>query len=102
LGFELGPEDAVIHQPVRLRVMTFLFRHRDASFAAIRDQLSLTDGNLGAHIKTLEANRLVASRRSLQKSGFQVRIALTAHGASCFRVYSGRLRALLDQADDPA
>jgi DNA-binding MarR family transcriptional regulator len=49
--------DNIIHQPVRLRIMSALAA-LDAGgqmdFVYLRDQLKVTDGNLGAHLSKLE------------------------------------------------
>jgi DNA-binding MarR family transcriptional regulator len=47
----------VIHQPVRLRIMSALAclnPEAQASFTSLKDLLDLTDGNLGAHLRKLE------------------------------------------------
>ena len=52
-----GRLDELIHQPVRLRVMATLVAaggRRRLDFTFLRDQLELTDGNLGAHLRKLE------------------------------------------------
>jgi DNA-binding MarR family transcriptional regulator len=51
---ELNP---VIHQPVRLRIMASLMAldgQEQLDFRTLSNLLKLTDGNLGAHLQTLE------------------------------------------------
>ena len=52
---EINP---VIHQPIRLKIMAALFGVDDGAevdFSFLRHHLSLTDGNLGAHLEKLES-----------------------------------------------
>lgn len=87
---------AVIHQPVRLRMMALLFRHRDVAFTHVRDALGLTDGNLAAHAQRLEDAGFVEARRVLAGGRFEVRHRITADGSQAFRDYLAELRRFLD------
>lgn len=90
----------VIHQPVRLRMMALLYRHRDVAFTRVRDELGLTDGNLAAHAKRLEEAGFVEARRALGSGGFEVRHRITPAGSAAFKDYLAWLRAFL-QAETP-
>ena len=49
--------DNIIHQPVRLQIMSALVsldRSEQVNFIYLRKLLKLTDGNLGAHLSKLE------------------------------------------------
>ncbi|MGQ0536924.1 MAG: transcriptional regulator [Methanobacteriota archaeon] len=88
--------DPVIHQPVRLRIMTALHKNREASFTGLRDGLGLTDGNLASHVARLEAAGYVVSGRVLAGLHFEVRYRITPEGSEAFRRYLEALRRLLD------
>ncbi len=45
--------DDVIHQRVRLGVLSILAQTREADFTYLRDTLGVTDGNLGRHLDVL-------------------------------------------------
>ncbi len=96
---DLDDDLKVIHQPVRLRVMGLLYRHRDVAFTAARDRLGLTDGNLATHAKRLEAAGYMQARRVLTADGFELRYMITARGSRAFRAYLAALREFLEQAD---
>ncbi len=99
---DLDDDLKLIHQPVRLRIMGLLYRHRDVAFAAARDQLGLTDGNLASHVKRLEDATYVEARRVLTRDGFEMRYRITRDGSRAFRRYLAALRAFIEQADgDP-
>ena len=49
--------DNIIHQPVRLQIMSSLVsldQNEQVNFTHLRKLLKLTDGNLGAHLTKLE------------------------------------------------
>ena len=49
--------DNIIHQPVRLQIMSSLVtldKDEQVNFTYLRKLLKLTDGNLGAHLSKLE------------------------------------------------
>ena len=100
MAFEIAADLQPIHQPVRLRIMTLLFRERDVGFAQARDALGLSDGNLGSHAKVLETNGLIRSRRTLHDGAFQVRYVITDRGSHAFRRYLAALEAFLAAVDD--
>lgn len=77
----------MIHQPVRLRVMGLLYKHRDVAFTRTRDSLGLTDGNLASHAKRLEGAGLLKSRKALTRDGFEARYRITEQGDRRFREY---------------
>lgn len=96
----MDPTDALIHQPVRLRIMALLWRHRDVSYTRTRDHLGLTDGNLATHIRRLEEAGLLEARRVLRgRHGFHLRYRITPHGLDAFRHYLNTMRTLLDEAE---
>lgn len=87
----------VLHQPQRLRLMALLYRQRDLSFAATRDALGLTDGNLSSHAKRLQDSGLLENRRVLAGDHFEVRYRITAAGSQAFGAYLAWLRAFLSK-----
>lgn len=97
---DLPDELQVIHQPVRLKLMTLLYRQGDVGFTEARDALGLTPGNLDAHTKRLADARLVESRRALMKDRFEVRLRITKEGTRRFDAYLAALEGFLAAARD--
>src|SRR3546814_7194739 len=56
--------DPVLEHRVRLAVGVLLAGHGEISFARLKQQLSLTDGNLGAQLRRLEDDGYIALRRA--------------------------------------
>lgn len=87
--------DPVIHQATRLCIMAFLSRTQDAPFTLVRDNLGLTDGNLGKHAGRLERAGYIQLKKVLTPSGFRVRLRLTSKGVAAFRSYRQAILAYL-------
>ena len=59
---DLPMMDPVFHQPVRTRLAVLLYGH-EPRFSQLKAALSITDGNLDAHLKKLSAAGYLHSRR---------------------------------------
>ena len=55
--------DSLFEHRARLAISVLLARHEEISFARFKQQLALTDGNLGAQLRKLEEAGYVALRR---------------------------------------
>lgn len=92
---ELSEDLRLIHQPVRLRIMGLLYKHRDVAFTRARDSLGLTDGNLASHANRLEEVGLLESRKALTRDGFEARYRITQQGDRRFRDYLETLEGFM-------
>lgn len=91
--------DPTLHQPARLRIMVALYRNRQLGFPALRDDLGLTPGNLGAHLERLESAGFVESARVLAGVSFEMRYRITDAGSAALRGYLAALRGMLEGLD---
>ena len=89
--------DRVIHEKGRLAIMSMLAATPELSFTEMRDTLSMTDGNLTTHIRTLQESGYVAVSKSFQKNRPLTTCSLTAEGRKAFASYIGLLEAILQQ-----
>ena len=85
--------DRVIHEKGRLAIMAMLAASPELSFTELRDALSLTDGNLSTHVRTLQEEGLVSVAKSFQNNRPLTTCSLTAAGRKAFAEYI----ALLEQ-----
>jgi DNA-binding transcriptional ArsR family regulator len=91
--------DEVIHQSLRLRIMATLNalpRQEKMEFTRLRAILDATDGNLGAHLTTLEGAGYVIVEKDFVSRKPHTRVAITAKGRTAFARHVAYLRALLD------
>ena len=91
--------DAVIHQPVRLKIMAALKALPPAEqieFVRLKKLVEVTDGNLGAHIQTLEQAGYVAVEKDFAENKPRTRIKLTKQGRRAFEDYVSFLRNIIE------
>jgi len=90
--------DRVIHEKGRLAIMSMLAASPELSFTELRDALSMTDGNLTSHIRTLQETGYVALSKSYQDNRPLTTCSLTAAGKKAFANYIDLLEQVLQQA----
>lgn len=93
-----GPNE-IIHQSTRLRIMAALdtLDPRAAlEFIRLKGLVSATDGNLGAHLETLERAGYVAIEKLFVGKKPQTRVKATAAGRRAFAQHVAYLREILD------
>jgi DNA-binding MarR family transcriptional regulator len=91
--------DELIHQSLRLRIMATLNAlpaGEPIAFTRLRAVLGVTDGNLGAHLTTLESADYVSIKKDFVARKPRTRVAITRHGRTAFAKHVNYLRALLD------
>ena len=89
----------VFDHRVRLAIGVLLARHGEISFARLKQQLDLTDGNLGAHLRKLEDADCVALRRDFVDRKPITWYALTKAGRRTLNLHLRALRSVIDGAD---
>lgn len=92
--------DPVIHERTRLSILTALFTmgRPACSFLDLRDTLSLTDGNLLAHLRTLEEAGLIERVKEGAGRNSNTTVQLSTNGKKAFRNYLDRLEMLVRAA----
>lgn len=91
--------DAVFHQPVRTRLSLLLYRG-EPSFSQLKGALSITDGNLDAHLKKLGAVGYLHSRMVVEGRPHTV-YCLSESGAAAFQGYLDSLEDICASALGP-
>jgi len=90
--------NATIHQPVRLRIMAALMAlNGDAQmdFSSLGKLLKLTDGNLGAHLQTLEQAGYIKIEKMFVNRKPCTQISLTPKGRYEFEEHVAALKQIL-------
>ncbi len=92
--------DPVIHERTRLSILTALFTSREpaCTFSDLRDALSLTDGNLLAHLRTLEQADFIERIKEGAGRGSTTMIQLSPHGRKSYAKYLDQLESLVRSA----
>ena len=91
--------DPTIHQAVRLKIMAALKalpQGEAIEFVRLKALVGATEGNLGAHITTLETAGYVAVEKDFADKRPRTRVALTREGRHAFEDYVAYLRGIID------
>jgi DNA-binding MarR family transcriptional regulator len=91
--------DTVLEHRVRLAIAVLLARHGEISFARFKQQLELTDGNLGAQLRRLEDEGYVRLRRDFVDRKPVTWYALTQVGRDALERHLAALNALIAAAE---
>ena len=89
--------DRVIHEKGRLAIMSMLAASPELSFTELRDTLSMTDGNLTTHMRTLQEAGYISVTKSYQNNRPLTTCSLTAAGKKAFTNYINLLEAIIQQ-----
>jgi DNA-binding MarR family transcriptional regulator len=91
--------DDVVHQRVRLGILTIAHEARRVEFGYLRTQLELTAGNLSKHIGVLEAAGLIAVEKGYEGRRGRTWITLTPAGDTALAEEIRKLRQLISRME---
>jgi DNA-binding MarR family transcriptional regulator len=89
--------DRVIHEKGRLAIMSMLAAAPQLSFTELRDTLAMTDGNITAHVRTLQAAGYLAVTKVFRGGRPLTTFSLTEAGRAAFGGYVRLLEQIVDQ-----
>ena len=93
--------DRVIHERMRLAIVSALAANESLSFHNLKNLLGTTDGNLSVHARRLEEAGYVAFSKSFHRRMPRTLYRLTPEGRRAFERYLGHLEALVHGALKP-
>jgi DNA-binding MarR family transcriptional regulator len=92
--------DEVVHQRVRLGILTIAHEARRVEFGFLRTTLDLTAGNLSQHLTVLEKASLIKIEKGYEGRRGRTWIHLTAAGKKALRDEISRLKELIRQVEE--
>lgn len=90
--------DPIIHQPIRLKIMAALKGlppEEMLEFVRLKAMAGATEGNLGAHINTLEEAGYVRVVKDFVAKRPRTRVGLSAQGRRAYDDYLDYLREII-------
>lgn len=91
--------ERIFHEPNRLAIMSSLCGAPDGMrFTDLKDDCSLTDGNLSRHLRTLQEAGAILMEKSFVSSRPQTMVFLSESGRKSFVLYLKALEAVLEKA----
>jgi len=92
--------DKLVHQPTRLQIFAYLYRHGESTFPELIDELDVTEGNLASHMGKLEEADCVEVEKQFVDRKPRTTYRLTDFGREKFEEHIGTLEALIDSLEE--
>jgi len=92
--------DQLIHERVRLGIVSALAVSGSLTFKDLRELLGVTDGNLSAHARRLEDAGYITCAKSFQGRIPRTEYALTSRGRQELESYLDHMAAIIDATRD--
>jgi DNA-binding transcriptional ArsR family regulator len=94
--------DRLIHERVRLAIVSALAVHEKLTFNELKEMLQTTDGNLSVHARKLEEAELVACTKTFEGRMPKTEYRLTSTGRKTLERYLEHMEALIRTVRDRA
>lgn len=89
--------DKLVHQPIRLQLFAYLYRHGETEFSDLAEELDVTEGNLSSHLQRMEEADCVVVEKEFVDRKPRTTYQLTDLGREKFEEHVQTLEVLLDQ-----
>jgi DNA-binding HxlR family transcriptional regulator len=93
--------DRVIHERVRLGIVSSLAVNGKVAFTELRDLLGITDGNLIAHTRKLEDVGYIKASKCAGSRVPKTEYRLTPQGRQALRAYLDHMEAIIEATRTP-
>jgi len=87
--------DRLIHEPIRLGIVSALAVNDTMTFNELKDLLNTTDGNLSVHARKLEEGQYVACEKYFEGRVPRTEYKLTTAGKRALETYLDHMEALI-------
>ena len=92
--------DRLIHEPIRLGIVSALAVNETMTFNALKDLLKTTDGNLSVHARKLEEGQYIACEKYFEGRLPKTEYRLTGAGRRALEIYLDHMEALIRATRD--
>ena len=89
--------DKVLEHRIRLQIMSILVANDGYEFNALKDILSISDGNLASNIKALEREKYISVSKSFIDRKPNTKYKITERGKNAFKKHLDALEGVLKQ-----
>jgi DNA-binding HxlR family transcriptional regulator len=85
----------VFESRIRLGIMSILAVNDSFDFNSLKESLGVTDGNLASHLKALEENGMIRTKKQFIGRKPNTSFTITEKGARSFREHLNKLENLI-------
>ena len=94
--------EKLLFNPVRLKILSFLFSVENASFKKLMEVSEATKGNISVQIKKLEDAGLIKVRKKFEGNYPLTLCKITSKGKTSFKIFLNSLQSCLLYTSDAA
>ncbi len=87
--------DPIIHERIRLGILSILLQEEETDFVSLKKELNTTDGNLSRHLSVLEENNIIVVRKTFVGKKPRTYYKLTKEGRKRFISYLETLEGII-------
>jgi DNA-binding HxlR family transcriptional regulator len=91
----LNKLDKLLENRIRLGIMSALVVNDNIDFNNLKELLSVTDGNLASHLKSLESNDLISVKKQFIGRKPRTTYSVTKHGREVFNRHLSALEEII-------
>lgn len=84
--------DPILHNPLRLAIVSYLMAHSKGSFKELKENTKATSGNISVQLKKLEEAGYLRIEKSFLDNYPLTQVALTKKGIKAFENYVEALK----------
>ena len=89
--------DPLLHQAIRSKLLSQLIANDELPFKALKESLSVTDGNLSTHLSKLEKENYVRIGKTFEGKRPKTVVYITAVGREAFEAYIEALKLFIEE-----
>ncbi|MCK5853709.1 MAG: transcriptional regulator [Sulfurovaceae bacterium] len=89
--------DPLLHQTIRSKLVSLLISNDELPFKALKEALSVTDGNLSSHLSKLEKEEYVLIEKKFEGKRPKTVIHITIKGQKAFASYIEALKRFIEE-----
>ncbi|APC91613.1 MULTISPECIES: winged helix-turn-helix domain-containing protein [Francisella] len=86
----------ILHQPIRTKIITYLYSVDSATFKDIKTLLELTDGHMSTHMKVFVKNGYIVNKKSFKSGKPTTTYKITDKGKQIFLDYVAELKRIVN------
>lgn len=87
--------DKIVHQSTRLQILSYLYKVKQDSFNALKDELELTEGNLSSHLQKLEDAGYVETKKEFVERKPKTTYEITKEGEEALEDHVNKLEKVV-------
>ncbi len=89
--------DPLLHQAIRSKLVSMLIANDELPFKALKEFLSVTDGNLSTHLSKLEKEDYVRIEKTFEGKRPKTIVHITEQGRKAFGLYIEALKTFIEE-----